>query len=250
MTILELFYDVYELGDQSKFDKDVNKVNMYWSVNDNNEQIILGLKDVSYLFHEDAKPCTYDIIEELFLRDEKNWNVWYCEFPKFISYEIIKDLESIHIDSEGKISYIYGFKYPMMCVRGTCDRNCIAEKLNLYCFRDIPCTEKRPDWNCYTAKWPNFFDLITDVIQWMMVCKHMDALVVMFEYPPLENELYLDFNFCTGLLIKDNHILIISDLKVRKLYEEYNKRYPTNDREIESTINYYRDLPGETKFYF
>jgi hypothetical protein len=78
----------------------------------------------------------------------------------------------------------------------------------------------------------------------------MDALVVMFEYPPLENELYLDFNFCTGLLIKDNHILIISDLKVRKLYEEYNKRYPTNDREIENTINYYSDLPGETKFYF
>lgn len=39
------------------------------------------------------------------------------------------------------------------------------------------------------------------------------------------------------MIIKDNHVTVLSDSKVRTLYEEYNKKYPTMDREIEEDIN-------------
>ena len=106
------------------------------------------------------------------------------------------------------------------------------------------------DWNCWTGKWPNFYDLIIDIVRWIEVCRHMDTLVVMFEYPPntcLESECCLAFDYSIGLLIKDNHITVLSDSKVRTLYEEYNKKYPTKDREIEESINW---EDTEFKFYF
>jgi hypothetical protein len=244
MTILELFYNVDKVSDIQIYGKEY----LYWSVDDNNKYILLDLKENKDIFldvDKDDKGIKYDIIN---LSIDYDWNE---EFPRFIPYDQIRRLDKIYIEFEGKVWYESSQRNPLVCVRGICDQKCTANKLDyLYCFHDIPCTDKRPDWNCWTGKWPNFYDLIIDIVRWIEVCRHMDTLVVMFEYPPntcLESECCLAFDYSIGLLIKDNHITVLSDSKVRTLYEEYNKKYPTRDREIEESINW---EDTEFKFYF
>lgn len=239
MTILELFYNV----------KDCDKDYLYWSVDDNNEYILLKpyfnadfFLDTDLLHEENI----YDIISFL-IEDDKNE-----EYPRFIPYSLIKSLENISIEFEGKVWYDVAFKYALVCVRGACDGNCSTDKLDLYCFPELPCMDKRPDCNCFTGKWPNFYNLITDVVKWVNVCQNMDALVVMFEFLPntsYKPEGCLCFDCCTGLLIKNNHITVLDKSKIKTMYEEYNEKYPTNDREIEDSFDY---EDGETlkKFRF
>ena len=228
MTILELFYNM----------KDCDKDYIYWSVDDNNEYILLKPQNNVNIFLDDNlsdEKCMYDIVPFLIEHDANE------EYPRFIPYSLIKSLENISIEFEGKVLYESLFKYPLVCVRGACDGNCSTDKLDLYCFRELPCMDKRPDCNCFTGKWPNFYDLITDVVKWINVCQNMDALVVMFEFPPNESYLpqwCLRFDYCTGFLIKNNHITVLDSSKVKTLYEEYNEKYPTNDREIEDCFDY------------
>lgn len=244
MTILELFFNVDKVLDIQNYDKEYS----YWSVDDNNEYILMDLSENKDIFIDtniEDKENKYDIISSLIQCEIDD------EYPKFIPYDQIRSLEDIYIEFEGKVWYESSFKYPMVCVRGICDQQCTANKLDLYCFHNIPCTDKRPDCNCWTGKYPNFYDLIIDVVRWIEVCRHMDTLVVMFEYPPnpcLLSECCLHFDCCIGVLVKDNYITILSDSKVRTLYEEYNIKYPTRDRELEETINWDEEL--EYEFHF
>lgn len=78
-----------------------------------------------------------------------------------------------------------------------------------------------------------------------MICPHMDTLAVMFEYTPNIYNKELNFDYCIGLLIRDNKIMVLDGMKTKSLYQEYNKKYPTEDRKIEESIS-----EPENGFYF
>ena len=66
----------------------------------------------------------------------------------------------------------------------------------------------------------------------------------MFDYTPMSIEPELDFRYSIGVLVKDNKITVVGD-DAKSLYKEYNKKYPTCDRQIEKSIS-----EPEENFYF
>ena len=231
MTFLEFCFNI----DRVKAGDSYNKEYEYWTI-DKNGTFLFMTCNRSKEFYVDANSVK-DIKLENYI-DYIRKNYW-MDKPLFIPYEELVIYENIFIEFEGTITYDFGQKYPLICVRGTCDKQCRVKELRKYCFHKLPCTNKRPDWNWWTGKYPTFHNFIFDVVDWIEVCPHMDALVILFECTPNECENDLDFNYCCPLLIKDNKIKVIGGTKRAKaLYEEYNKKYPTEDREIEKAISH------------
>ena len=72
----------------------------------------------------------------------------------------------------------------------------------------------------------------------MKVFPHTDTFIVLFNYTPdtYNKELPFDCIFCS-MLIQHNKIRVIGNRsKAEALYKEYNKKYPTEDRELETSI--------------
>lgn len=129
-------------------------------------------------------------------------------------------------------------------VRGTCDKCHITKDDNFYCFQQFSYFNNQLDLNCYTAKYPDFYDFIFDVVHLIQKCRNIDAVVTLLEHTPTSDAPTLDFGYSTVLHINGNHIQVVRDGK--QLYEKYNKMYPTEDREIEYAIS----LNGDFNFRF
>lgn len=237
MTILELCFDIDKTTDFESYDKDYD----YWSVDENGTYLFLTYRTNadSLIGTSEVNSCDIDAYIEYI------WETGWTEKPLFIPYEELKPYEKIVIEFETGVRYESMQKYPLICVRGTCDRQCGKKDIKPYCFHQIPCYNNRPDWNCYSCKYPNFFDLVFSVIDWMKECGGVNALVMMFEFQPTEFERDLDFRYCTALLVHHNSIRVIKDAE--KIYSEYNEKYPTEDRQIEASIS---DLENNFVFKF
>jgi len=235
MTILEM---LFETGRYSEFP--LKQYYDYYTIDPDGGYILLRWKteipyftDRTILEVDDVKiwlPCIY--------------NAWGADF---ISYEELEPYMLIQIEMDEPVEYKSWIRKPLICVRGTCDGCCdeirkkaaVQEKQGNYCLWDIfPCTNNRPDWNIWSKKWPIFWDLLFDVVDWIRVCKTVDALVVMFFCTPSDWDPELMYNYGYGLKILGNTIRVIpAGKQLKQQYQNYNTKYPTEDRKIEAAIN-------------
>lgn len=239
MTLLELLFDVYVVDDLENDCKSYQ----YWTINRSEEIMLMNLKEKFDFFSEARR--VPDKLNVLRYMDELCEMYYSSEEPVFIPYEELEFYERVKIEFDGKVFFQGCQKYPMICIRGTCAGNCQMGKFENYCLRG-PCANKRPDMNAWTPRWPDFFMVMFDVLQWIKVCPGMDALVVYFDFTPNADnrEFYYDSSY--AFLIKNECIKVIGEAKrVRDIYKEYNRKYPTEDREIERAIS-----SPEENFYF
>ena len=241
MTVLELIFNI-EYSETENYDK----YYYLWCITDN------GLY-MYFTFKEDIPEIEGIRVEEIqnALRNISNLydndELFLDEKQTFVPYEYLKPYIDITIDFECSVPFNYNQRNPLIMVRGTCDKNCPANKddknCNLYCFQGFPCFNNRPDWNVWSSKNPNFYDFIFSVIEFIMKCKGIDAVIALLEYTPISDAPTLDFDYSTVLKIDKNHIQVVQFGK--QLYNEYNKKFPTEDRQIEGSIS----VPDEN-FYF
>ena len=243
MTILDLFFKVAKAKNFEDYDQPYE----YWSIDQEDLFLFLTRRKEPLQGLLDAKKeVDFSwIIEDFFNRGESlNLD------EGFIPYEKIEPYCKITVEIDSPVYYESCQKYPLVCIRGTCDKQCGSSTKNFqkatYCIREVPCTDNRPDWNTWTPKYPDFFNLLFDVTEFIQVCPHTDTLIVMFEYTPVAWESELNFNYSEALLVRSSNITIIGDSsKIEALYKEYNTKYPTKDRKIEETIS-----EPEMGFYF
>ena len=235
MTILDCCFDIIRITGYENYDKNYD----YWSINESGTFLYMTCKRNFDFLCGVSNFSQSDVAAYI---PYLNKNLWQDK-PLFIPYEELKPYEEISIEFECSVKYEFSQKYPLVCVRGACDKQCGNKDLRTYCFHGIPCMTNRPDWNCYSNKYPNFFDLLFSVVNWVKECKGIDALVVMFSDAPTDYEKELDFNYCTAMLIHQNNIKVIRDSK--GLYDKYNRLYPTEDKQIELSIS-----RPEDGFYF
>lgn len=241
MTILDLFFKI----DKIKNFEDYDQPYEYWSIDQEGLFLFLTRREEppQGLLYGERKVDFSWVIEKFFPHLFK-----YEE--GYIPYEEIELYCKIMVETDSPVYYESCQKYPLVCIRGTCDKQCgsgIEEfSKHTYCIREVPCTDNRPDWNTWTPKYPDFFDLLSDVIEFIRICPHTDTLIVMFEYTPMAWERELSFDYSEAILVRGNNITIVGEAwKIKALYKEYNTKYPTKDRQIEESIS-----NPDKNFYF
>lgn len=239
MTVLDLCLNVDRVKPHESYDKYYE----YWSVDKNGNFLFMtGKKEVDFFTDIKELPSYRSAELNIDYIYENNWQ----DKPLFIPYEELELYENVELEFDDLPFYEGCQKYPLVCVRGTCSQQCSGKQVNTYCFRSIPCTNKRPDMNCTTGKHPDFFDLLFDTVKWIEVCPNVNALVVFFDFTPYIYDQTLDFGYSYAFLIENKKISIIGDYhRMKALYEEYNTKYPTQDRQIEDVIS-----RPEDNFYF
>lgn len=85
-------------------------------------------------------------------------------------------------------------------------------------------------------KYPEYYEFLPELVIWMAVCPDLDALYVLHDdipYSLYRDKLYYNLAF----LLKDNRITYIEDeAEVKRLYEEYHKKYPYDTSKIDEEI--------------
>lgn len=173
------------------------------------------------------------------------------DLPDEKQYEIIQRMKTMEIEFVPEISYdeLNGWyhvrsatcqKYPLYSVRGTChmEQECKCEpvccKVN-----DEPCCSGRTVGISRTSaiKYPEYYEFLPELVIWSASCPELDAVYVMHDFVPVySDDGELDFSF--AFLLRDNKITYIDDEeKVKRLYEEYHKKYPCDTSEVENNIN-------------
>lgn len=237
MTLLDFLFNI----ERVKNLEDAKSHYTYWSVDDKGVFLLMTVNESPGVFSDTEKAASYVVEDLLYDLREK----YAYEDPIFIPYDELVPYLNIEIEFKNQVYFEGGQKYPLICVRGTCDKQCKKKgDERFYCFREVPCTNNRPDWNVWSCKYPNFYDFLFDVVKFVLICPHTDTLIVMFDYTPMSNEPELDFRYSIGVLVKDNKITVVGD-DAKSLYKEYNKKYPTCDRQIEKSIS-----EPEENFYF
>lgn len=245
MTALELLFNVDRTETFDEYQRDYK----YWSIGKDGKYIFLNEVTNFDMFRDKSTIRKHSL--------DKSYHVYYiwdnagAELPMFVPYEELEKFDCVEVKFDGLPFYEGCQRKPLVCVRGICDKNCSIkytdeEDLDFYCFHEVPCTNCRPDWNCWTGKHPDFFNLLADTVEWVTLCSSVDTLVVLFDFTPNDYEPDLYFDSSYALRVKDKKIEIIGDTdKIEKLYKEFNEKYPTEDREIEKSINW-----GFDKYFF
>lgn len=225
--LLEVFFEVKYVKEMSYgWDFDC------WSVTPDNQILLLRERKLpDNLIGHDEKGWTFRRLD----LEETGEDYPCAEYSKLLPY-----METM-IEFKTDIPKFYQ-KYPLVCVRGICagGTNCNREKdgQSFYCFHNVPCTKGRPDWNCWTGKYPDTLSLILDIMDWIARCKTVNAFVVMFQNTPTIWNPDLDFTSAIGIEIKNQTLTVGSNPQdVSAKYREYNSKYPTQDLEILRTIN-------------
>lgn len=243
MTILDLFFKV----DKGENFEDYDRPYEYWSIDP--EGLFLFLtrrKEPLQGLFDNEKEVDFSWSIEAFFNFGEGLILDEC----FIPYEKIEPYCKITVETDSSVYDKSCQKYPLVCIRGTCDKQCGSSTKKFqkatYCISEVPCTDNRLDWNTRTPKYPDFFELLFDAAEFIQACPHTDTLIVMFEYTPMACDRELDFNHSEALLVRGSNITIIGDSsKIEALYKEYNTKYPTKDRKIEEAIS-----EPEQGFYF
>lgn len=238
-------YDFLFCVERVKNLEDAKSDYRYWTMDEEQNILLISANENSGIFIDSDKFDLYGIDIFLYELIEK---YDYFGYPMFIPYEEFEPYHRIEIEIKSQVYWENFAKYPIVCARGTCDKQCDKESAfykDFYCFHEFPCMNNRPDWNVWSCKYPNFYDLLFDAVKFIDVCPHTDTLIVMFEFTPDSDRPELYFGYSTGLLVKENKITIIGDQDTESLYQEYNAKYPTCDRKLEQAIS-----EPERNFYF
>ena len=233
MNLIDMFFENIKNVD----DPDNIPTCEFWSC-DYEGNYLLGKTTFDSNMFEDRTIITNSPKRELFCNLETNFN---GNLPIFIPYEEIEFMSKIEVEIKGKILYDYCQKNPLVCVRGMCSKPCnIKTDIKPYCFREIPCTNHRPDWNCWSISDPSFGDFLFSVVDFVINCPNTNTLIVMFDFTPNSYECELNFKYATAVLVKDIKITFLNDAdEIKNLYEEYNAKYPTEESMVLREIGYY-----------
>lgn len=220
MRLLDVFYDVSN-SEPAYYD--------YW-FEFNGVLYFMTLKEQYDIFKDKVSVSNMDILRSIGVGNK----------PCFILYELIEPYLNIEIEFEDSVNFTWCQRNPLICIRGTCDKQCnrLKNLVDFYCFQELPCFNSRPDWNVWSTSNPNFCDLLKDIMKFITLCPHTSTFITIFEYTPTAEEPELSFEYCTGILIKNTSVTIIKNSsRIKDLYDEYNKKYPTEDRQIEASIS-------------
>lgn len=166
-------------------------------------------------------------------------------------YEIIRRMETMEIEFEPVIHYdklnnwylvsdATCEKYPLYSVRGTCnmEQECKCEPVCCKVNDEPCCFNKKVGVSRTSAiKYPEYYEFLPELAVWMAVCPDLDVLYVLHEDAPRCSLSGGGLNFPLAFLLKDNKITYIEDEEeVKRLYEEYHKKYPCDTKEIEEDM--------------
>ena len=247
------------------------KVDSYSGYEDSgDEETILLPSEVGEkaYFHRSYKNGRYFYEYIMISERDKRYEWFYIHLEEILKmlpvekqYEVIQRMKTIEIEFEPKITYdeLNGWyhvdsatieKYPLYSVRGTCnmEKKCNCEP-NCCSVHDEPCCFGRKVGCSATSqiKNPEYYEFLPELVLWMAVCPDLDAVYVMHDQIPVDwgNDLYFSFAF----LLRDNKITYINDrVKVKKLYEEYHKRYPCDTSKIEDEMNSWNENASDFHF--
>lgn len=229
MTVLDLLFETIDSTEEN-FDRVLDYD--YWSINKDGNYLY-GRKTFDNSFFEDNIETNLRVHID-FIGKQTGYDA------VFVPYEELEFWEEVEVEIKGKLSYNLGFRNPLCCVRGICVKPCESKPdINTYCLRGIPCMNNRPDRNCLSVEYPEFDDFLFDVVKFVRHCPHTDTFIVMFCFLPGKEGLGFK-DVLAAVLVKDKKITFISDSdEIKELYEDYNEKYPTADRDVEKTISYY-----------
>lgn len=211
--------------------------------------------------NEDGK-CYYEYLT--LTPKRKKYGCFYSSLKKELNdlpaekqYELIQRMKAIELEYEPNIGYdelndwyIYETaydKYPLYSVRGTCnmEQECTCEPVFCKVHEEPCCFHKKVGCSDTSSiKYPEDSQFLIELILWMAVCPDIDVLYVLHDYPSVyweEGEL----NFSYAFLLRDNKIKNFrEEEEIKKLYEEYHKKYPCDTSETEDMINsWFNDVP-------
>ncbi len=161
MNFLELLWDIEiceaPIDNDDFFD--------FWSIMDDGNYLLLKKKKKIDYFEKE--------VDETIIRELDSQISYFCkeynEAEHFLPYEFLKPYMEIEIEFQSKVRYDMITRNPLLCVRGDCDKKCSGKEMDCYCFRELPCTNHRPDWNVWTCKNPNFYDMVFEVAEFVTI---------------------------------------------------------------------------------
>lgn len=173
------------------------------------------------------------------------------DLPYEKQYEIIQRMKTMEIEFKAPISYdkendsyqvssATDEKYPLYSVRGTChmEQKCKCDPICCKIHDKPCCFNKKVGVSKIDSviKYPEYYEFLPELVIWMAVCPDLDALYVLHDdipYSLYRDKLYYNLAF----LLKDNRITYIEDeAEVKRLYEEYHKKYPYDTSKIDEEI--------------
>ena len=244
MKFLEVFFDVIP----AEQDESENLVHYYWTTDENDNILLLKPRvKPNYLIDPDE----YDSSEVKNKIDYIRSNNLTFHKEAYIPYTELKQYLEVEVEFKDKIKFESSMRKPLFCIRGICNKNCHSHEYDYYCFHKLPCTNSGPNWNCWSAKYPNIIDMLFDIYHFIKHCPNTNTLIVNFDFTTDEYNKTLSYEYAhSAYLVKDSKIVVFRNSEmIKQLYEEYNKNYPTEDREIESSITDYFD-EGLFRFHF
>lgn len=175
VSLLGLIFDIVELDSSEWYSGDYK----YWTVRESDgkniflsyrtsSELIMGVPDSVWDRVSEYVPC----LDAVSLKDE----------PVFIPYCELEFYLSISIDIKRPVRYDTVTKYPRVVVSGNCCRTCGNRGISFYCFNGFPCDGKHPVADCYTGKYPNFFDLVFDIASWVRECGNLTVVVYVYQF--------------------------------------------------------------------
>lgn len=175
VSLLGLIFDIVELDSNEWYSGDYN----YWTVRESDgKNLFLSYRTSSELImgvpsSEWSRVSVYVPCLDMYSAEDE---------PVFIPYRELEFYLSISLDIKRLIWYDTVTKYTRVVVSGNCCRTCGNRGINLYCFNNFPCDGKRPVANCYTGKYPNFFDLIFDIANWIRECGNLTVVIYVYQF--------------------------------------------------------------------
>lgn len=172
------------------------------------------------------------------LPDEKQYEI--IQRMKTMEIEFVPEISCDELNGRYHISSATIQKYPLYSVRGTCNMEQGGKCEPVCCkVNDEPCCRDRKVGISRTSaiKYPEYYEFLPELVIWSAFCPDLDAVYVMHDFIPVFSvDGKLDFSF--AFLLRDNKIIYIGDeAEVKRLYEEYHKKYPCDTSEVEDEVN-------------
>ncbi len=134
----------------------------------------------------------------------------------------------------GTVGYKYPslMKYPMYSVRGTCSKNCVECKGTE---QDIVCCENGEMGFTGTVgyKYPSLLELLSSVLELLRTCPKMEGIFVLHDFYPLSMEKVF---FVMAFRFGKNLIEVFDADEAKRLYEEYQEKYPYDTRKVDKWL--------------
>ncbi len=123
---------------------------------------------------------------------------------------------------------------PFYSIRGTCKKQCLPSCNGFG--KENWCNDKvigHTGTGGY--RYPDIMEIFGDILEWYCTCSDLDVVFVMHDYYP-DNITHLNSEY--AFHVKDSVFKMVDSYEAKKLYKEYNEKYPIDLKEVEEWIEY------------